>query len=113
MVLAALAMLPPRSRAVVVLRYWADLSVDQVAVILGCSPGNVRSQSARALAKLRVLLGDAGGEVRLVSMPDRRSEMGESARSEAAMTTAWPRRTSIRYRAARSADNLITAPYRA
>jgi RNA polymerase sigma-70 factor (sigma-E family) len=50
MVLAALAMLPPRSRAVVVLRYWADLSVDQVAVILGCSPGNVRSQSARTPA---------------------------------------------------------------
>jgi RNA polymerase sigma-70 factor (sigma-E family) len=79
MVLAALAMLPPRSRAVVVLRYWADLSVDQVAVILGCSPGNVRSQSARALAKLRVLLGDAGGEVRSVSMPQRRSEMGDAS----------------------------------
>jgi RNA polymerase sigma-70 factor (sigma-E family) len=55
-VLKALATLPPRSRAVVVLRYWADLSVDQVASILGCSPGNVKSQSARALSKLRTQL---------------------------------------------------------
>ena len=55
-VLNALATLPPKSRAVVVLRYWADLSVDQVAATLGCSPGNVKSQSARALAKLRTVL---------------------------------------------------------
>ena len=55
-VLAALATLPPKARAVVVLRYWADLSVDDVASLLGCSPGNVRSQSTRALAKLRVEL---------------------------------------------------------
>lgn len=55
-VLAALATLPPKARAVVVLRYWADLSIEDVASLLGCSPGNVRSQSARALAKLRVEL---------------------------------------------------------
>jgi len=55
-VVNALATLPPKSRAVVVLRYWADLSVDQVATILGCSPGNVKSQSARALSKLRAVL---------------------------------------------------------
>jgi len=58
-VLDALATLPPRCRAVVVLRYWADLSVDQAAAVLGCSPGNVKSQSARALDKLRAVLGDA------------------------------------------------------
>jgi RNA polymerase sigma-70 factor (sigma-E family) len=57
-VLAALATLPPKARAVVVLRYWADLSVDQVAGLLGCSTGNVKSQSSRALDKLRLLLGD-------------------------------------------------------
>lgn len=57
-VLSALATLPPKSRAVVVLRYWADLSVDQVAAILGCSTGNVKSQSARALSKLRPVLDD-------------------------------------------------------
>ncbi len=42
----------------VVLRYWADLSVEQAAATLGCSPGNVKSQSARALDKLRAVLGD-------------------------------------------------------
>jgi RNA polymerase sigma-70 factor (sigma-E family) len=61
-VLGALATLPPRSRAVVVLRYWEDLSVVQVAGLLGCSEGNVKSQSARALRKLRVLLGDEVAE---------------------------------------------------
>jgi RNA polymerase sigma-70 factor (sigma-E family) len=55
-VLAALATLPPRSRAVVVLRYWLDLSIDDTAALLGCSTGNVRSQSTRALAKLRAEL---------------------------------------------------------
>jgi RNA polymerase sigma-70 factor (sigma-E family) len=60
-VLQALATLPPKARVVVVMRYWADLSVDQVADLLRCSPGNVKSQSARGLAKLRVLLGESGG----------------------------------------------------
>ena len=56
--LDALAALPSRSRAVVVLRYWEDLSIEQVADLLGCSAGNVKSQSARALDKLRALLAD-------------------------------------------------------
>jgi len=55
-VLAALATLPPRARAIVVLRYWVDLSIEEVASMLGCSAGNVRSQSSRALARLRVEL---------------------------------------------------------
>jgi RNA polymerase sigma-70 factor (sigma-E family) len=54
----ALAALPPKARAVVVLRYWEDMSIEQVAAHLGCSPGNVKSQSARALDKLRRLLGE-------------------------------------------------------
>src|SRR5262249_29209971 len=58
-VLDALATLPPRSRAVVVLRYWVDLSVDQAADVLGCSPGTVKTLGARALDKLRGVLGDA------------------------------------------------------
>jgi RNA polymerase sigma-70 factor (sigma-E family) len=61
-VLAALAELPPRARAVVVLRYWTDLSVDEVAAMLNCSPGNVTSQSSRALSKLRVTLAGALSE---------------------------------------------------
>jgi RNA polymerase sigma-70 factor (sigma-E family) len=62
LVLDALALLPPRSRAVVVLRYWADLTVDQTANVLGCSPGTVKTLSSRALDKLRAALGDAGTE---------------------------------------------------
>jgi RNA polymerase sigma-70 factor (sigma-E family) len=51
--LAALAELPPRQRAVVVLRYAEDMTDAQVGALLGCSAGTVRSQAARALAKLR------------------------------------------------------------
>ena len=58
MALDALATLPPRGRAVVVLRYWEDLSVDQVADVLGCSPGNVKRLSANAMDRLRTALGD-------------------------------------------------------
>ncbi len=69
-VLDALATLPPRSRAVVVLRYWADLSVEQAADLLGCSPGNVKSQSARALDKLRAALGDVMTEPGPLGRPE-------------------------------------------
>ena len=51
--LAALRQLPVRQRAVVVLRYWEDLTDAQIAAALDCSPGTVRSQLSRALAKLR------------------------------------------------------------
>lgn len=51
--LVALHELPPRQRAVVVLRYWEDLTDAQAAALLGCSASTVRSQAARALAKLR------------------------------------------------------------
>ncbi len=50
---AALDELPRRQRAVVVLRYFDDLTEAQTAQALGCSVGTVKSQSAKALAKLR------------------------------------------------------------
>ena len=50
---AALAKLPPRQRAVVVLRYHQDLSEAQVAELLGVTVGTVKSQGAKALAALR------------------------------------------------------------
>ena len=60
--LAALRQLPPRQRAVVVLRYWEDLTDAQIAAALGCSAGTVRSQLSRALAKLRMSSALAEGD---------------------------------------------------
>jgi RNA polymerase sigma-70 factor (sigma-E family) len=61
----ALAAVPSRQRAALVLRYWADLSVDQIADVLGCSPGTVKSQTSRGLDNLRRALGTARSETRL------------------------------------------------
>ncbi len=54
--LAALARLPPRQRAVVVLRYHDDMSEADVAHTLGMAPGSVKSHASRGLAQLRTLL---------------------------------------------------------
>jgi RNA polymerase sigma-70 factor (sigma-E family) len=51
--LDALGRLGPRQRAVVVLRYWLDLSEAETAAALHCSVGTVKSQASRALATLR------------------------------------------------------------
>lgn len=55
--LNALRALPPGQRAVVVLRYWDDASVEQTAAVLGLSHGTVKSQSAKGLQALREVLG--------------------------------------------------------
>ncbi|WP_149181466.1 SigE family RNA polymerase sigma factor [Streptomyces sp. TRM49041] len=55
---AALARLPTRQRAAVVLRYYQDLPEAQVAEALGCPVGTVRSHAARGVARLRQILGD-------------------------------------------------------
>lgn len=57
----ALAELPPRQRAIVVLRFYEDLSEAQVASLLGCSVGTVKSTASRALVRLRGLVGDVPG----------------------------------------------------
>jgi RNA polymerase sigma-70 factor (sigma-E family) len=54
LIMQALAELPARQRACVVLRYFDELSVDETAEVLGCRPGTVKSQTMRALEKLRV-----------------------------------------------------------
>ncbi|MDZ5622887.1 SigE family RNA polymerase sigma factor [Nocardioides sp. HM23] len=50
---AAVRALPARQRAVIVLRYYEDLSEEQIAAALGCSRGTVKSQASAALANLR------------------------------------------------------------
>nr|WP_042190162.1 SigE family RNA polymerase sigma factor [Kibdelosporangium sp. MJ126-NF4]CEL19135.1 RNA polymerase ECF sigma factor [Kibdelosporangium sp. MJ126-NF4]CTQ95063.1 RNA polymerase ECF sigma factor [Kibdelosporangium sp. MJ126-NF4] len=52
----AMAELPPKQRAAVVLRYWEDLPIAEVAHILGCAEGTVKSQCAKGLDKLRALV---------------------------------------------------------
>lgn len=54
---AHIASLPPRQRAVVVLRYYEQLSEREIADALGCSTGNVKSTAHRALNALRAAIG--------------------------------------------------------
>jgi RNA polymerase sigma-70 factor (sigma-E family) len=56
---AALAAVPPRQRATLVLRFYCDLNVEQTAQVLGCSPGTVKSQTVKGLAALRRALDPA------------------------------------------------------
>jgi RNA polymerase sigma-70 factor (sigma-E family) len=56
--------LPDRQRAVIVLRYYEDLSEAQIADVLGCAPGTVKSQASAGMAALRRALAATGvGEV--------------------------------------------------
>ena len=57
--MAALARLPERQRACVVLRYFEDLDVRATAIALRCSEGTVKSQTSRALASLRSMFESA------------------------------------------------------
>jgi RNA polymerase sigma-70 factor (sigma-E family) len=53
--------LPARQRAVIALRYYADLSVTQTAEAMGCSTGSVKTHTSRAIAKLKLALKDRSG----------------------------------------------------
>ncbi|MFE9424962.1 SigE family RNA polymerase sigma factor [Kitasatospora sp. NPDC006697] len=56
--LQGLAQLTPKDRAVLVLRYWEDRSVEETAQVLRVSPGTARVRSLRALERLRAVLGE-------------------------------------------------------
>ena len=66
-VVQALAGLPPRQRACVVLRYYEDLPVAEVAALLGVNEGTVKSQTARALATLKTVIGSGTDDELAVS----------------------------------------------
>lgn len=55
----AVLALPPRTRAVLVLRFWEDLSEAEIAATLGCSVGTVKSQASRGLRRLQEVLDGA------------------------------------------------------
>jgi RNA polymerase sigma-70 factor (sigma-E family) len=57
-----IATLPPRQRAVIVLRYYEDLSEAQIADNLGCSPGTVKSTASDGLKNLKRLIGATEGD---------------------------------------------------
>jgi RNA polymerase sigma-70 factor (sigma-E family) len=83
----ALRHVPPRQRAVLVLRFLEGLSVEETAEALGCRPGTVKSQSARGLDTLRAVLAakditlhDGEGNDRVLSHPGR-VEIGAGRRA--------------------------------
>ncbi|OKJ16071.1 SigE family RNA polymerase sigma factor [Kitasatospora sp. CB01950] len=61
--LHALGELPQQDRAVLVLRYWEDLGVEETAAVLRLSPTAVRSRASRALSRLRDRLGSEYAEL--------------------------------------------------
>lgn len=83
----ALADLPPRMRAAVVFRYFHDLSVADTAAALDCSQGTVKSQTARALDKLRERLGD-------VDVPDHDGRPAELRPRVGATAVSTPARSA-------------------
>src|SRR5262249_58791811 len=90
--LRALARLPTRKRACVVLRYYLDLSEADTAAALGVSVGTVKSQTAKALWRLQRLLAEPGPAP---APPPQRGQGGarwDTIRSQPASRSPRPRR---------------------
>jgi RNA polymerase sigma-70 factor (sigma-E family) len=62
LILTALSALPQRQREVIVLRFYADLSVAETAAAIGASEGTVMSHTSRALSRLREVLSEPGAD---------------------------------------------------
>jgi len=67
--LRACRLLPAAQRAVLVLRFWEDRSIEETAAVLGCTPGTVKSHTHRALRRLRAVLDDAPGSAKPAARP--------------------------------------------
>ncbi|HEY2792876.1 MAG TPA: SigE family RNA polymerase sigma factor [Micromonosporaceae bacterium] len=79
-VMTALKALAPGQRAVLVLRFLCDLSVEDTAEALHCSPGNVKAQTSRALAAIRTRIPPPPGTTNHPSYPSLTTGRPRSAR---------------------------------
>ncbi|HXF57809.1 MAG TPA: sigma-70 family RNA polymerase sigma factor [Actinomycetota bacterium] len=85
-VVRAVSLLRPKDRLVIAYRYWLELSEDEMALVLGCPRGTVKSRLSRALARLRQHLQPA-------ARSDPESPLPRSPATEAGPARAVARRT--------------------
>lgn len=95
---SALGQLSPSQRAILVPRYGLDLPVEQVAGILRCSPGNVKSQAARGMQNGReyVITGAGWGSVNLKPAKDGVGSFLDGGRGSLPLTGEQPTRPGER-----------------